>query len=80
MLSEKYGIQHCYHYSEYEECLHSGLIDAVYIALPNHLHCEYAVKAAKAGIHVLCEKPMAVTEDECQQGIQAASSKSKYSS
>jgi predicted dehydrogenase len=71
-LSEKYGIKHCYHYSEYEECLQSGLIDAVYIALPNHFHCEYTVKAAQAGIHVLCEKPMALTETECQQMIQSA--------
>lgn len=71
-LSQKYGVKHSYTYSQYEDCLQSGLIDAVYIALPNHLHCEYTVKAAQAGIHVLCEKPMAVTENECQQMIQAA--------
>jgi predicted dehydrogenase len=50
----------------------SGNIDAVYISLPNHLHCEYTVRAAKAGIHVLCEKPMAVTVTECEQMIAAA--------
>lgn len=71
-LSKKYNVQQNYSYDEYEKCLRSGEIDAVYIALPNHLHCEYTVKAAKAGIHVLCEKPMAVTETECEQMIQAA--------
>lgn len=72
ILSERYGIQHCYSYEEYDNCLNSGAIDAVFIALPNHLHCEYALKAAKAGIHILCEKPMAVTEEECEQMIRTA--------
>ena len=71
-LSQKYGVQHSYSYEEYEKCLMSGEIDAVYIALPNHLHCEYTVRAAKAGIHILCEKPMAVTQTESEQMIQAA--------
>ena len=56
---------------EYDACLRSGKIDAVYIGLPNHLHCEYTVRAAKAGIHVLCEKPMAVDEAECRRMIAA---------
>lgn len=71
-LSQQYGVKHSYSYDEYDKCLTSGEIDAVYIALPNHLHCEYTVRAAKAGIHILCEKPMAVTEEECQQMIGAA--------
>lgn len=58
-----------YSYEQYDECLGSGKVDAVYIGLPNHLHCEYAVRAAKAGVHVLCEKPMAVTSAECRQMI-----------
>ncbi|MCD8486673.1 MAG: Gfo/Idh/MocA family oxidoreductase [Desertifilum sp.] len=70
-LSQKYGIDRTYSYEEYEDCLTSGEVDAVYIALPNHRHCEYTVRAAKQAIHVLCEKPMAVTEDECEQMIQA---------
>ena len=69
-LSKKYGIQRTYSYEEYEDCLNSGEVDAVYIALPNNLHREYAVRAAQAGIHVLCEKPMAVTVDECEAMIQ----------
>jgi predicted dehydrogenase len=71
-LSKQYGIEHTYSYEDYEECLTSGLIDAVYIALPNHLHCEYTVRAANQVIHVLCEKPMAVTEEECDAMNRAA--------
>ena len=47
-------------------------MDAVYLALPNHLHKEYAVRAAEASVHVLCEKPMAVTKEECEAMIAAA--------
>lgn len=71
-LGEQYEIQQRYSYDQYEQCLNSGDVDAVYIALPNHLHCEYVVKAAQAGIHILCEKPMAVDEAECQRMIEAA--------
>lgn len=71
-LSQQYGVQHNYSIEQYDDCLNSGAIDAVYIALPNRLHCEYTVKAAKAGIHVLCEKPMAVTVAECEEMIRAA--------
>jgi glucose-fructose oxidoreductase len=69
-LSGKYGVDQAYSYEQYDECLKH--VDAVYIALPNHLHCDYAVRAARAGVHVLVEKPMAVTEDECEQMIRAA--------
>jgi len=71
-ISKKYRIPHTYSYKEYDRCLRDGHIDAVYIALPNHLHCDYAVRAARAGIHVLCEKPMAITEQECRRMIDAA--------
>jgi glucose-fructose oxidoreductase len=70
-LGEEFKVEAQYSYDDYEACLESGEIDAVYIALPNHLHCEYTVRAARKGIHVLCEKPMAVTEEECQQMIDA---------
>jgi len=69
-LSEKYGVENAYSYEQYDECLKT--VEAVYIALPNSLHCEYAVRAAKAGVHVLVEKPMAVTEEECERMIAAA--------
>jgi predicted dehydrogenase len=71
-LAQKYGIQHTHSYAEYDEFLKSGNVDAVYIALPNNLHCDYTVRAAKAGIHAICEKPMAVTEAECETMIKAA--------
>ena len=71
-LSAKYGVEHAYSYEQFDECLQSGAIDAVYIALPNHLHCEYTARAARAGVHVLCEKPLAVTEEECVHMAQAA--------
>lgn len=71
-VSRRYEVPYCYSYRQYDECLREGHIDAVYIALPNSQHCDYAVRAADAGIHVLCEKPMAVTEQECRRMIQAA--------
>jgi predicted dehydrogenase len=71
-LGQEYGIQDTYSYEQYDELLESGKVDAVYIALPNHLHCDYTVRAAKAGVHVLCEKPMAVTPEECETMIKAA--------
>jgi predicted dehydrogenase len=59
-------------YEEYESALSSAGIDAVYIGLPNHQHAEYAIRAARAGVHVLCEKPMAVTSRDCARMIRAA--------
>src|SRR4051812_38093578 len=56
-LGQKYRVPHTYTYAQYEECLRSGQIDAVYIALPNNMHRDYTIQAARAGIHVLCEKP-----------------------
>jgi len=70
-LSRRYRVEHTYSYDQYEDCLNSGEIDAVYIALPNNMHAEYTIRAARAGIHVLVEKPMAVTEKECQAMIRA---------
>jgi predicted dehydrogenase len=68
-MSRKYDVRATYSYEEYEACL--GDVDAVYIALPNSMHAEYTVRAAQAGVHVLCEKPMAVTVDECERMIAA---------
>jgi glucose-fructose oxidoreductase len=71
-LSKKYKVQSTYSYEEFDECLASGEIDAVYIALPNSMHRDYTVRACRAGVHVLCEKPLAVTESECEEMISAA--------
>jgi glucose-fructose oxidoreductase len=77
-LAKRYGLDPAatYSYEDYDRCLKSGGIDAVYIGLPNHLHCEYTVRTARAGVHALCEKPMAVDETECKRMI-AACEKSK---
>lgn len=69
-LGRKYGLEHLYSYEDYSRALSN--VDAVYLTLPNHLHRQYAVRAAAAGVHVLCEKPMAVTTEDCQAMIDAA--------
>jgi len=51
-------------FGSYQEMLESGEVDVVYVSLPNHLHAEWSIKAMEAGIHVLCEKPFAITLEE----------------
>src|SRR6185436_2434890 len=68
-LAAKYRVQGTYSYDEYDACL--AEVDAVYIALPNSMHAEYTVRAARAGVHVLCEKPLAVTVAECERMVKA---------
>lgn len=58
-------------YDELEQVLERARADAVYITVPNHLHCEYTERAARAGCHVLCEKPMATSVRECEAMIEA---------
>ncbi len=70
-LGRRYRVVNIHTYKEYDALLKSGAIDAVYIALPNNMHRDFAVRAARAGVHVLCEKPLAVTERECEAMIQA---------
>ena len=69
-LQRRYGVPHVFSYEDLDECLE--LVEAVYIALPNSMHGEFAVRAAEAGVHVLCEKPMAVTVEECERMIAVA--------
>jgi predicted dehydrogenase len=62
-------------YGSYEELLNDANIDAVYIPLPNHMHVEWAMKAIKAGKHVLCEKPIALSSLEARQLLKASQEK-----
>ena len=71
-LARKYGIEHVTDYDGYDALLRSGHIDAVYMANPNSQHRGPVVKALEAGIHVLCEKPMAPTEEDCRAMIAAS--------
>jgi len=71
-LGSRYRVQHLSDYRNAEDLFASGVVDAVYIALPNSMHAEWAIAAAQAGLHVLCEKPMAVTARECRAMIDVA--------
>jgi glucose-fructose oxidoreductase len=70
-LGRRYRVEHTWAEDEYDACLRSGAVDAVYIALPNHMHRDWTVRAAEAGIHVLCEKPLALSEQDCAEMIAA---------
>ena len=70
-VAEKYDVHKVVSYDELDTLLASGDIDAVYLATPNFDHVEYAVKVLEAGIHLLLEKPMAVSVAECERMIAA---------
>jgi predicted dehydrogenase len=72
-IAAQYGVprEAIYSYEEFDRIAANSAIDAVYVALPNSMHAEYTIRAAKAGKHVLCEKPMAISSAECVQMIDA---------
>ena len=77
-LAEFHGVEHVFSYEQYDEMLASDVADAVYVALPNSMHADYAIRALKAGKHVLVEKPLATTEAECEAMIAAAKESGAY--
>ncbi|MDZ8221813.1 Gfo/Idh/MocA family oxidoreductase [Nostoc sp. ChiVER01] len=72
-VAQQYGIkpQNVYNYQNYDNLRNNPDVDVIYIVLPNSMHREYTVRGAKAGKHILCEKPMATTVEDCQQMIDA---------
>jgi predicted dehydrogenase len=70
-LAAKFGASDYYSYDDFSLCLSHPHVDAVFIATANGTHAEYSERAAAAGKHVLCEKPMANTVDDCQRMIEA---------
>jgi predicted dehydrogenase len=70
-LGRRYPVEATGGYDELESVLSRSRADAVYIAVPNQQHRELTERAARAGCHVLCEKPMSVTEDDCLAMIRA---------
>jgi predicted dehydrogenase len=69
-VARRYGIPHTH--GSYAALLADPDVDAVYIPLPNHLHRPWAIAAARAGKHVLCEKPLAMTADDAQEMVDVA--------
>ncbi|WP_234733787.1 Gfo/Idh/MocA family protein [Tellurirhabdus bombi] len=70
---KKYNIpdKNVYDYKTFDQIVDNPDIDIVYVVLPNALHAEYTIRAAQAGKHVICEKPMATSAEDCQKMIDA---------
>ena len=71
---EKYNIpdKNIYSYDNYDSIKNNPDIDIIYVVLPNSMHAEYTIRAAQAGKHVICEKPMALSVEECDKMIAAS--------
>ena len=70
-LAKRYGVELTGTHDELERVIERGRVDAVYVATPNHDHRPTTERAARAGAHVLSEKPMAVTVEDCEAMIAA---------
>ncbi|MGU3396059.1 gfo/Idh/MocA family oxidoreductase [Priestia aryabhattai] len=73
-VAQQYGVKA---YTNYEELLASGTVEAVSVCTPNYLHAPISVAALNSGVHVLCEKPMATSEEEAKSMIEAAKTNGK---
>lgn len=71
--ANKYGIpkENIYNYENFDEIAENEAIDVIYVVLPNSMHADFSIRAAKAGKHVICEKPMAMNVEECDAIISA---------
>ncbi|NND15568.1 MAG: Gfo/Idh/MocA family oxidoreductase [Eudoraea sp.] len=71
--ANKYEIpdQSIYNYENFDDIASNDAIDIVYVVLPNSMHAEFSIRAAQAGKHVICEKPMAISVHECDAIIEA---------
>ena len=71
--SKQYNIpqKNIYNYQNFDEIKNNPEIDIVYVVLPNSMHAEFTIRAAQAGKHVICEKPMALNTKECEEMIKA---------
>ncbi|MDH3709917.1 MAG: Gfo/Idh/MocA family oxidoreductase [Cyclobacteriaceae bacterium] len=71
--AQKYGIpsSNIYNYENFDSIADNEAIDIVYVVLPNSMHVDFSIRAAQAGKHVICEKPMAMNVEECDAIIQA---------
>jgi len=72
-IAAEYGVplDSIYSYEDFDRIAANPAVDAVYVALPNSMHAEYTIRAAKAGKHVLCEKPMDISSAQCRRMIDA---------
>ena len=70
-LGAKFGVANCYSYENYDLCLSHPEVEAVFIASMNGQHAEQTIRAAAAGKHVLCEKPMATSVEDCRSMMEA---------
>ncbi|WP_203416155.1 Gfo/Idh/MocA family protein [Pseudovibrio axinellae] len=69
VFAEKYDVEHTY--DNFDELIEDDVVDIIYIALPNHIHHEYVIKAANAGKAILCEKSLSIDMEKTDQALRA---------
>ena len=76
----KYNLtdRNIYSYETFDQIKDNPDIDIIYVVLPNNMHAEYTIRAFEAGKHVICEKPMAITVEDCDRMIAASKKANKF--